>query len=98
MTEDQLIILQLGEECNEVAHRVSKYIRFGADDVQEGHTENNRERLQQEFTDLMAVFEMAHERGLLDRYTPAWRPAVDAKKEKVRQCLAYSRKKGVLTD
>jgi NTP pyrophosphatase (non-canonical NTP hydrolase) len=98
MTEDQLIILQLGEECNEVAQRVSKYIRFGSDDVQAGHTEDNRERLQYEFTDLLAVFEMACERGLLDRFTPTMRPAVDAKKEKVRKYLEYSREHGIVTD
>jgi NTP pyrophosphatase (non-canonical NTP hydrolase) len=48
MNEEALVILQ--EECSEVIHRICKCMRFGY--------ESNRDRLEQELGDLLAMVEI----------------------------------------
>lgn len=43
------------EECNEIAQRASKLSRFGKDEIQEGQTLTNYQRLEEEYNDLDVV-------------------------------------------
>ena len=91
MTRDEQLKIRIMEECAEVAQRISKLLIFGEDEIQDGQSLNNRQRLMAEFTDLVAVMEMAgyHPRSLDD-------VAIAAKKRKVEKYLAISQERGIL--
>jgi NTP pyrophosphatase (non-canonical NTP hydrolase) len=57
MTIRQFLLAKLAEECAEVAQRAMKQQQFGPDEIQEGQDFMNRERLLNEFVDLLAVAE-----------------------------------------
>jgi len=94
-------LLTIGiEECCEVAHRLSKALRFGMEEIQpvgdglhpdggnpEGFT--NRERIRREVADLFSVLRMLD----LDEMPSEW---LDAKTAKIERFLAYSRTVGTL--
>lgn len=68
MTRREHLLVIVMEECNEVAQRVSKALRFSLGQVQENPEQNplrrtNQERIMDEFHDLVAILEMA---GLID--------------------------------
>lgn len=75
------------EECNEVAQRLTKALRFGLEEVQLGQSLTNRERIRQEYSDLAAVLEM------IGIGVPLGRD-MDAKQQKVKTYLAYSALQG----
>lgn len=78
------------EECNEVAQRASKALRFGLSEVQPGQPLANAERIRQEFADLCGVYE------LIGLNSPS-RAHINAKKIKVRKFLDYSAECGTLS-
>lgn len=86
----------LGEEGSEVSQRTSKINRFGILEVQPGQEKNNAERLLDEIGDLLGVYEMLVEEGVLPDTN--FGPRIDAKKIKVEKFLLYSREQGTLTD
>ena len=92
LNREQLLLLHLAEECNEVAQRVSKILRFGIDEVQKGHTENNRRRLEMEITDWVAVHEMLMDAGVVSEPRSS---DIKAKKEKVRKFRKISEDRGL---
>jgi hypothetical protein len=65
MTETQHLLLCLGEECAEVAQRVSKALRFGLQEVQDGQELTNADRIAFELDDLRAVARILQERRLI---------------------------------
>jgi hypothetical protein len=86
------------EECTEVGQRVSKALRFGMREVQEGQALDNAERIRREFVDLVAALEMAEkegglEPGALTRTSPA---EIAAKQAKVERYLELSAREGTL--
>ena len=90
---DHLLII-LAEECNEVAQRVSKALRFGLSEIQKGQEADNAERIIYELSDLIAVYEILRDENLL--------PTVDGydlseKKKKVEKYLELSKREGRLT-
>lgn len=86
MTEEQHLLTCLGEECNEVAQRCSKAVRFGMHEQQPGQYLDNKQRIEDELGDLLAVAEML---GLRLEANPS-------KAEKVRRYMVYSRQQGTL--
>jgi NTP pyrophosphatase (non-canonical NTP hydrolase) len=52
------------EECAEVIQAISKVFRFGFDDVYNG--KSNREHLEEEIGDLICMFQLMEEKGLVD--------------------------------
>jgi NTP pyrophosphatase (non-canonical NTP hydrolase) len=99
MTRKEHLLLIAMEECNEVAHRISKALRFTLDEVQPGQDLNNAQRIHQEFNDLMAVMQM-----LVTEF-PDMNPGsdltdvqtmIEAKKAKIEKFLKYSEQKGTL--
>jgi NTP pyrophosphatase (non-canonical NTP hydrolase) len=95
MTTNEMLILQLGEECAEVAQMVSKTLRFGVDEVRPGQDLNNSQRLTEECTDLIAVIELLQAHGIVGEI---WQLGKNEKKEKVRRYLGYSKEVGTLKD
>lgn len=100
----------LGEECTEVAicanelaisanlvaQRVSKALRFGLEDVQVEQAYTNGQRLISELNDLMGAVELLIEKGVVEWSVD--REAVEAKKERIKKYLAYSKECGTLQD
>lgn len=95
MTHDEHLLTILSEECQEVAQRVSKALRFGLDEIQPGQPLTNAERITEEVCDLLAMIELCQAHALI----PGERRArIEQKKAKVQQFLQYSRECGTLTD
>lgn len=88
--EERYVQLCLAEECMEVAQRVMKLHRFGADEVELGHALNNRERLQGELEDLVGTMQFLNITVRQDR---CW-----SKQVKIRKFMEYSRELGWLFD
>ncbi|CAO3459995.1 hypothetical protein [Azospirillum argentinense] len=56
-----------GEECNEVAVRISKMQRFGIDEVEPGQLNTNAARLSMEIGNLQCMIDELVDEGLVDR-------------------------------
>ena len=94
MNRTEHLIACLAEECNEVAQRATKALRFGLDEIQPEQNLTNFERLFAEFTDLTAVMGMLQEetnhRALVKLNDVA------TKQEKVRKYMDYAESQGAL--
>ena len=55
----------LQEECAEVIQAVSKINRFGADNVKPGKPKTNREHLEEELGDMLAMIDIMLELGVI---------------------------------
>lgn len=86
MTETEILLCCLAEECAEVAQRVSKALRFGLGERQPGQPLDNAERIVDELNDLITVADMLVERGILK--SPLEEKA--EKYDKVMRYLDYS--------
>lgn len=94
MTRTEHLLCCLAEEAAEVAHRVSKALRFGLDETQEGQPLNNAQRIGQEFNDMLAIIELLEEAGALERSTDTH--AIERKKSKVIAFMQYAEQCGTL--
>ncbi len=93
MTEESYLLLYLAEECAEVQHRISKALRFGLDEIREGHDFDNRELIGQELDDLFAVVKRLREDGILRENS---RAGLANKGRKIDRFMDYSRDLGIL--
>ena len=80
-TKEVMDILQ--EECAEVIQAVSKISRFGLDNYKPGKPKTNREHLEEELGDMLAMIDILHRMDIVS-YTNIER-AQDAKIEKLKQ-------------
>lgn len=87
MTVEQCLLVCVMEECAEVAHRASKALRFGMDEVQPGQPLTNEDRLWGEVNDLIGVLILLQEKR--DHPGPSDH-AVQQKRGKVERFMAYS--------
>ena len=55
----------LQEECAEVIQAVSKINRFGADNVKPGKPKTNREHLEEELGDMLAMIDIMLEKSVI---------------------------------
>ena len=55
----------LSEECAEVIQAISKCHRFGLDNVKPGKPKTNREHLEEEVGDLLAMVDIMLEKGII---------------------------------
>jgi len=99
MTKTEHLLTIAAEECAEIAHRISKALRFGLNEVQAGQDKTNAERVMEEFYDFVAVIEWLTEEGHL----PPMRvrnveAAVEAKKAKIRRYFQISVEQGTLQE
>jgi len=97
MTEIEFLLNSLADEGVEVSQRSLKAQKFGINEIQAlGPSEvktddallNNAERIRKEYADLLGVYEMFVDRGLLVQPT---REMILAKKVKVAKYMDYAR-------
>jgi len=96
MNKTEHLLVCLGEEFTEVAHRCSKALRFGAGDIQPGQDLTNAERIVQEFNEALAVIELLQENGVLPSWHILDRDAIGAKKIKIAKFMSYAETRGAL--
>lgn len=86
------LLAGLGEEANELAHRVAKALRFGPDETQPDQPAgDNAERIVAEYLDLVAMFELAVDAGIVrDWMTDEIAKHKQAKKERFFAMLKIS--------
>ena len=80
-TKEVMDILQ--EECAEVIQAVSKISRFGLDNQKPGKPKTNREHLEEELGDMMAMITILVDRNIVD--SVKLKQAEAAKIEKLKQ-------------
>lgn len=86
MNVTELLLVVGMEESAEVAKDLAKVLRFGPNSAYSLDGATNMERALAEFNDLYAVFEMLHERGVIDGPLLR-RDLIDKKKAKVIEHL-----------
>ena len=94
MTREEHLLIILAEECNEVAQRAAKALRFGLKDPdgsEPGQPYTNKDRLILEINDLSAVIEM-----VFGKQEIISQMLKDDKKKKVEKYLELSKKLGTL--
>ena len=64
-TKENEVLDILQEECAEVIQAVSKIRRFGADNVKPGKPKTNREHLEEELGDMLAMIDIMMELGIV---------------------------------
>ena len=57
----------LSEECAEVIQAISKCHRFGLDNVKPGKPKTNREHLEEELGDLLAMVDIMLDKGMIQQ-------------------------------
>jgi NTP pyrophosphatase (non-canonical NTP hydrolase) len=92
MTRREMLFMQVMEECDELSQRVSKAARFGLDEHQPNQPLSNRERISDEFNDLLALMRMAGLPTTVDSHK------IEEKRRKVEKYLDYSKQCGTLTE
>lgn len=75
----------LQEECAEVIQAVSKVRRFGMDNYKPGKPLTNREHLEEELGDLLAMVDI-----MLEQHIVAWGNLEVAKKAKIKKLHEWS--------
>lgn len=70
MNRQEHLLECLSEECNEVGQRVSKALRFGLNEVEPGRVLRNRDRIEEELRDLIAVAMILHSEGIIGYVIP----------------------------
>lgn len=93
MNKNEHLLTILSEECNEVAQRVSKALRFGLEEIQSEQLLTNAERITIELEDLFALMEMCRDANLIPGLQSK---RIHAKKAKVNKYLSYSLECGTL--
>lgn len=93
MTEIEYLLICLAEECNEVAQRATKALRFGLNEIQSSEEQNpdkqnNLQRLTNELIDLYTVIEVLKEKGIhIDMVN---KNKIELKKNKIEKYYKYS--------
>lgn len=96
MTVEQHLLVRAMEECGEIAQRISKAMVFGMSEVHPDEHVNpkkltNRERIIEEYNDLIGVLQMLH----LDVRDDGM---IGAKIVKVYKYIDYSRSLGLVAE
>ncbi len=94
MTRQEYLLTKLMEECCEVAQETAKAKLFGVHEQRDLPT-SNRERMQKEYNDVLAIVDMLNLAGVTLYRDEA---LIAAKKEKVERYMRYSRECGTLQD
>lgn len=96
MTRNQKLLLKLMEECDEVSQRASKQILYGKNEVQDGQSLTNQQRLEGELQDLFIIIAMLVENEEIADASFGIdidnRVSIDVKRAKVERYLDLSDK------
>jgi NTP pyrophosphatase (non-canonical NTP hydrolase) len=85
MDKEQEIMLIAQEECAEVIQAISKCFRFGLDNVKPGKPKTNREHLEEELGDLIAMMNIMCENNMVNYAT-----IEEAARQKVQKLKQWS--------
>lgn len=96
MNRQEHILTIAAEECSEVAHRISKALRFGLGEIQPGQNLTNGQRIMIEFHELLATFEMLMDEFPQHLYTGPFLPPLDEKQARIEKFLMFSVRCGTL--
>lgn len=96
MNRTEHLLTCLAEECSEVAKRVSKAVRFGLAEIQNGRELTNAERIVVELKDLTAVAKILASEGTIDRNFVANETETAAKLSKIERYMEIAREQGAL--
>jgi len=80
-TKEVMDILQ--EECAEVIQAISKISRFGLNNFKPGKPKTNKEHLEEELGDVLAMIDILHELDVISYHN--LKAATAAKKEKLKK-------------
>lgn len=94
MNRKEHLLTIMAEECSEVAVRISKALRFGLNEVQQGQPLTNSERIVREMEDLIGVYQMLQAEHKLP---PIAQHMCDQKKKNIERYLGYSKVVGTLS-
>lgn len=94
MDRDELLLVCLSEEASEVSHATSKALRFGLKETYAARGHDNAEFVARGLDDLIALAELARERGLLP---PSDLKRIAERKLKFERWEGYSRLHGTVT-
>jgi len=83
MDKETEILSIAQEECAEVIQAISKCFRFGLDNIKPGKPKTNREHLEEELGDLMAMLNIMCDKGLVS--SDKIEEAARAKVQKLKQ-------------
>jgi len=83
MEKNREVLLIAQEECAEVIQAISKCFRFGLDNIKPGKPKTNREHLEEEIGDVMAMIYMCYDLKIIDPVKV--REAQENKIEKLKQ-------------
>lgn len=97
MSRIDYLLSHLAQECCEVAIRCTKAQHFGLDEVQPEQSLTNRQRIQEELCDLLALVDEMYESEILEPFSRRDQQArISAKIRKAGQFRQYSRELGRL--
>ena len=85
MDKEREILLIAQEECAEVIQAISKCFRFGLDNVKPGKPHTNREHLEEELGDLIAMLNIMCEQGMVN-----YDAVEEAARQKVQKLKQWS--------
>lgn len=97
MNRKEHLLAIASEECDETSQRCLKAARFGIDEIQQGQSMTNAERIIYEYSHLVAMIELLRDEGYI-HFGADFHYNVEEKKRKVEQWLLYSREQGTLSD
>lgn len=83
MNQEQEVMAILAEECAEVIQAISKINRFGIDNIKPGKPKTNRQHLEEEVGDLVAMVDIMIDLGIIS--AEAVDTAAIAKVEKLKR-------------
>lgn len=95
MTNTEHLLTILAEECVEVAQRCTKALRFGLNETQPGHAQDNAARIMDELVDVRVVLLLLQEQGALPE-ADCSQETMDRKRAKVLKYMAYAQECGTL--
>jgi len=85
MDKEREILLIAQEECAEVIQAISKCFRFGLDNVKPGKPKTNREHLEEELGDLIAMMNIMCENNMVN-----YANVEEAARQKVQKLKQWS--------
>lgn len=92
MNRTEYLLTQAASEAMEFAHRITKALHFGLQEVEPGQSKTNAERAVGEFVDLLAVVEMLADEGHISKPHPDHAAHdFEVKRRKVEKFIEYAR-------
>ena len=96
MDPTEFLLVKLIEELNETSQRATKALRFGLEEIQNGHTRSNGERLLDELEDVLAVYDALQTHVGMELLPSPREETHGDKVAKIYKWANYSRSRGKL--